>query len=140
VGESGAGYLREMIEVTVACAQGQLVLEDQRCDPEIMDENGLSLAAKVAKQGGVMTGGLLVREQRRHAGLREEPVQHAFVLGAASSRRESGSQLGEDHEGQEHGFGVSDQRDDTRLAAAQVRVGIRVEGQLQRQRRLSIRC
>jgi len=129
-----------MIEVAVSCAQREVMLEDQRCDPEIMDGNGLSPTAKIVKQSRVMVGGLLIGEERRHAGLREEGAEHAFVLGATSSQRESGPQLRDDHEGQEDGFGVSDQLDNPRHAAAQVRVRIRIEGQPQRQRRLSIRC
>ena len=90
----------------VASVQDEVVLEDQRRDPQVVNGNRPTLTAKVAEERGVMVGRLLVCEERRHARLGEEHAQDALVLRPSPAQREAGPQLGHDHEGDKDSFGV----------------------------------
>ena len=107
-----------MVEVAVSGAQHEVVLENQRRDPQVMDGNRLAPPAKVTEESSVVMGGLLVGEESGHAGLGQERAEDALVLGATLSQREAGPKLGDDDEGKEDSFGVADQLDDPGLAPA----------------------
>lgn len=139
MGALRARNLGQVVEVPVSRAQDEVVLEGERRDPEVMHGNRLPPTAKVAKERGVVVGRLLVREECGHARLGQKRAEDALVLAPAASESEAGPKLRYDHEGEEHRFGVLDQPHDPCLASAQVRVGVGVEGEPQRQRCLSMR-
>ncbi len=84
-----------MLEVLVTCVQGQIMLQDECGQPHVIRRNGRSLRAKLAEDGGIVMGGLVVSEERVHTLFQEETSQGPFVLSLPAPVGEAGPEFAE---------------------------------------------
>jgi hypothetical protein len=76
--------LRQVIEVLIARAQDEIVLEDQRRQPHVICRDRCALFPKLAKKRRVMMRRLIVSEQHVHPVLQFSPPEilvHAVLVG-----------------------------------------------------------
>ena len=77
----------------------QIVLDDERRDPEVVGRDGRAFASQLHEDAGVVMRRLLVRVQHFRPWRREEPGQRRFVPAANGTGRKAGAELGEHDEG-----------------------------------------
>jgi hypothetical protein len=116
-----------MIEVGISGVENQPVLKRQGCDPEVMRRNGSSLHPELAKSGGVVVGGSVVREEDVDAALHQEATEDALVVPGMTAEGEPCAKLRHDHKGEIHTVGVSDDLNGLRHALAQIDVPVCVQ-------------
>jgi hypothetical protein len=136
---SDADKLRQMIEVTVARVQNEIVLENQRCHPHVIRRDRRSLFSKLPKQRGVMVSGLIVGKENFHAILHQEASQYSLVVGLLSSVRKTGPELSENDERQDDGLGFFQENQSLGIAPTKIDIAIRVERDSHFQRSSSTR-
>src|SRR5216684_3256820 len=77
----------------VSRVQRQIVLQDERCQPQVVRRNRRALFPELAEEGSVLVGRLVVREEHEHTILQEEAPQYPLVLRLATSVGEAGAKL-----------------------------------------------
>jgi hypothetical protein len=82
-----------MIEVPVAGVEPQVVLQDERGDPEVVRRNRGSLHLELAKDRGIALRGAVIRVEHADAVFHEEAPEDAFVVCHPASHPETGSKL-----------------------------------------------
>ena len=122
-----------MVEVRVARAKNETMLQHQRGDPHVIRRNRRALLAQLTIHRRVVVGGLLVREENRDTGSKQKTPEPALVSRAARSDGKTSAQFGEDDERYMNFFCVLEGVDDRLVAAREVHVAVRVEGDSHRQ-------
>ena len=77
-----ARELWQGIEMSVAIAQGQRVLQHQGCDPHIVRWDRGALLAQLPVNRRVMMRGLFIGVEHSDAWLQQKPTQDGFVAGS----------------------------------------------------------
>src|SRR5262245_26738467 len=88
--------LGQMVEMAIARAERQIVLQDERRDPEIVRGDGGTLSAKLRERRGVVVGGLLVCEQDLDVVLHQKAPEKSLVLSLSYPCGEPCPQLADD--------------------------------------------
>lgn len=83
--------LRKMIEMAIAGVQGEIVLENESGDPQVVRRDGRALSSELPEDRGVMVRRLRVGKQHLDARLHEKSVERPFVFRTAATQGESGS-------------------------------------------------
>lgn len=117
-----------MVEVPIACVQGQPVLQDEGSDPDVVGRDGGALPAELTIHRGVLLGRLIVGEERVDLGLGEKQTQDPLVFGSALAHGKTSPKLGQDNERQVNRVRLLQQVDGSLLAAAESHVSVGVEG------------
>lgn len=123
-----------MIEVLVACVKRQVVLQNKRGEPHIVCGDRCALFPELMKHGGVMVGGLIVGKQDKHPLFEEELTKCSLVVRLSPTMNEPGSKLAEDHERQQDGIGLLEQRHRLVDSFTEIDVSVGVERDPHRQR------
>ena len=87
-----------MVEVRVARAKNETMLQHQRGDPHVIRWDRRALLAQLTIHRRVVVGGLLVREENRDTGSKQKTPEPALVSRAARSDGKTSAQFGEDDE------------------------------------------
>src|SRR6266540_3420279 len=69
---SSSSDLGQVVEVAVAGAEPEIVLQGQGGDPEVVGRDRRALAAELTEDGRVLVGRLIVGEQDGDTGFRQE--------------------------------------------------------------------
>jgi hypothetical protein len=72
--------LRQAVEVAVSAEKQQIVLDDERGDPEVVRGNGRPLASQLVPQTGVLVRCVFIRPQNTDAGTIEKSSERLCVL------------------------------------------------------------
>src|SRR5262249_6217857 len=88
-----ARNLRQMLKVTIAREEDQLMLHHQRCDPNIVGRNGRSLPPELHKQPPVLVIGAFIGIQHLHSRSVQKPDQVALILCASRPTQKSRPQF-----------------------------------------------
>src|SRR5436190_9127179 len=128
-----------MVEVTVSGQQQQVMLQDQRGNPYIVNGDGRCLSAQLCSNRGEKVRGLLIREQQPNARRIQEPNKHPLILASPAALLKSRPQLSQNDEGEINPFCLLNLIGDFRYVTAKVTIGIRVEGDFHRHNDGSIR-
>ena len=78
-----------MIEMAIAREEHEIVLQDERRDPEVVGRYRSALSSKLPVDGGMVMRGLIVGEQDQDPVLAEEGPQHAFIFRASPAQAEA---------------------------------------------------
>ena len=101
---SDADDLRQLIEVLVACVQDEIVLKNQRRQPDVVCGNRRSLFPQLQKESGIVMRRLVVSEEDVHGVFQEEASQRPLVLRLPAAMDEARSKLAEHDERHDDGL------------------------------------
>src|SRR5262245_2788091 len=77
---SDARELRQVVEVPVAIAQGEAVLNDERGGPQVVGGNRSALRSELSEERGVLMGRGVVSKEDLHFRTQEEALQDPLVV------------------------------------------------------------
>jgi hypothetical protein len=118
--------LRQMLEVRVRRAENEVVLDDERGDPEIVGRDGGRFATELKVKLRVVMSGLLIGKKNGNAWAVKETLEVSGIGGSLIAGGETGSQFPQHNERQVNFPSRPDDMDAGCFAAHEVRVGVRV--------------
>ena len=90
----------QLVEVRVASAEGEIVLQHKCRDPNVVCGDGGPLTAELAINGSVVMGGLVVRKEDLDAVSDQELVEDPLVFRGVVTDRKSRPEFAQDHKRQ----------------------------------------
>src|SRR5690606_16818682 len=132
-GDSDARQARNVVEVRVSTEQNQIMLDGESRNPQIVGGNRATLLPQCRMDIGVEVRGLFVRSDDASAGHIQETREQRFIVGTASSIRETSAQLRQDDERHADLLRRANDLDCVLVTDTEVRVSVRVDGELHRQ-------
>jgi hypothetical protein len=118
--------LWQMLKVRVRRAENEVVLDDERRDPKIIDRDGGRFATELKIKLRVMMSGLLIGKKNGNTWTVEETLEVSGIGGSLISGGETGSQFAEHNERQVNFSGRPDNMDAGCFAAHEVTIRVRV--------------
>src|ERR1043166_514730 len=118
----------------VAGMQNQVMLQDERGDPDVVGWDRRSLDSKLLIKIRVVMGRLVIGEEDFDSHGEEEVPQRSLVLRLLPSADKAGPELGDYDERQDDELRVLQQRQRLDVTSAKIGIAIRVESKSQRQR------
>ncbi len=118
----------QLVEVPVASAEREIVLQNQCCNPDVIGGDWGPLTAELAIDSSVVMGGLVVGKKDVDTISDQKLVEDPLVLRGVTPDCEPSPEFAQDHKGQEDFLGGLQSFERLGVSSTEIRVPVGIQG------------